>query len=119
MPQYALNSTERYYLEVARAIYADHGGAKGAFLSANGTVCVMGAVQEAVTSNPNDHALLVNTLERFLDSQLEETKSDTRDCACVGCVPSRIVSFNDKPETTKQQVIAVFDKAIAAAYKRK
>lgn len=104
-------------LVAARDEFAAHGGAKHWLVLYVGgeqdyQVCAMGAVNMAEHGNAawewdEDSFCQAQQVQKLLDRHAPETPIAIRRFA------SRIVHYNNREDTTKDDVLAVFDKAIA------
>ena len=103
-------------LKAARA-EVEKGWCKRTFGDSEGNVCTRGAVNTAVSGDPFAlYAAVVEpaTMDDWWERQAaacEQLRKHIPPAAVTGLEP--IAEFNDAPTTTKQDVLNLFDKALA------
>lgn len=92
-------------LRKAKERLETYGWRKGAFIDTAGLCCAVGAVRKVTERYPYS----------LTDLDVRESALKVLDSVLEG---RTIVGFNDSPHTTKEDVLALFDKAIEAASKQ-
>jgi hypothetical protein len=104
-----MNNEVRQLLVKARDGYADHGGAKLALRDVRGRVCAVGAVYEAEGEGPlglSMSAAVTGALTVLSDAAVEQYPE-------YGETLGALVRVNDDPRVTPEEILAIYDKAIA------
>lgn len=101
-PTYELLKKTREFIQKMPKLH------KGWFKDKEGNCCVLGALQQVETDNPNlNHDKTGSQVRRLLRQCLPKAHR-------TGCI-SDLPVYNDRPETTKEDIVALFSKALRLA----
>jgi hypothetical protein len=105
-------STVKEALIAAKQLIEQVGWSQGWFVKLNNQhkvigYCAAGAINKVCETESEDHCATASALSRTSSAQTRNHFSKV--------VGQPIVEFNDAPNTTKEQVLQAFDKAIESA----